>query len=189
MTATRPDSDALLADLEESIPQGVASSTNYGRRASDTVDSDLLSLDALLQESMQDKLAKEQYKKDRAAAARGYVGLSKEEVEFCNSRLRAFEMAREWDVDRAIAVFAHYHCQQCDTARIVFSRLMEHHKHRHNPTAHRWVTVEKTNIKELQPVLEDRPVPMCTTCMEQFDIPAISDEEPVWLEDLFDGNV
>jgi hypothetical protein len=162
-----PDGNDLLADLQESIPQGVPNDTGYRRRATDAVteDTELDSLDALLQESVGAREAEDQYKLDRAAAKRGFSGMSKEEVDFCNSRMHAFEMARVWTPTHAIGVWQRFCCTNCDQKRMVFSRYMEHHQSRVNPSTHRWVTVKETKM-EATPVREDREVPTCPRCSE-----------------------
>jgi hypothetical protein len=161
------DSNDLLAELEESIPQGVPNDTGFRRRATDPVTDDVEvdSLDALLQESVGARDAEEQYKLDRAAAKRGFSGLTKEEVDFCNSRMHAFEMARIWTPTHAISVWQRFCCLNCDNKRMVFSRYMEHHVSRVNATTHRWVTVKETPM-EAMPVKEDREVPTCPKCSE-----------------------
>jgi hypothetical protein len=170
--------DKLVQELEESMPQGVPNSV----RPATTLDDDFAGLDDLLAESMEKKNAEDQQKRDREAARKGYPGMSKEEVEFCNSRMRVWEMQREWDADDCIAVFQHFHCLHCDTARVVFSRLMEHHQHRFVKTTSRWVTVKESKI-EARTVLEDREVPMCVDCMEEFDFEPIGEDTP-WLPDV-----
>jgi thiol-disulfide isomerase/thioredoxin len=126
-------SDDLLNELEESIPQGVPNATRPA-----PVD-DFADLESLLQDSMKDKREREQYQKDREMARKGYAGLSKEEVEYCNSRMRAFELAREWDVAEAIVVFQQFYCPHCDKARTIFSRFMERHQHRFVKSTSRWL--------------------------------------------------
>lgn len=174
--------DDLLRELEESIPQGVPNATHYGRRASD-LDTDLASLDSLLCESMEKKQLDDQYKADRDRKGKGYAGMSKEEIDFCNSRMHAFEMAREWDADYALAVFQQFTCDKCQTTRVVFSRLMEHHQHRRVKTTQRWMTVNTTKLP-MSTVVEDRPVPMCVDCMEDYGLASTADSP--WLEDVLD---
>lgn len=178
------EGDELLADLEESIPQGVPNATNYGRRASDTLDldQDLMGLDQLLQASVSAAEAEAQYKRDRELRRKGYAGLSKEEVDFCNSRMHAFEMAREWDVEAAYAVFVQVVCTRCDTARMIFSRLMEKHQHRRVRTTKRWLAVAETKA-EIQTALEHREVPMCMDCMGEFGLDEVGEDTP-WLAEL-----
>lgn len=174
----------LLAELEESMPQGIPNDTGHRRRASDpAVDNDFADLDELLLQSVDAVMAEQQYKKDRELKKRGYTGLSKEEVDFCNSRMHAFEMARQWDPVKAVAVFAQYTCAECDSARTVFSRLMEFHQHRFTKTSNRWLTVETTKLENIQTVLEDRQVPMCMDCMTQFGLPEVTEDTP-WFEDV-----
>lgn len=169
--------DRLLAELEESIPQGRANSTQP------TDDDDFADLESLLDESMKDAREKAQYKRDRETARKGYSGLSKEEVEYCNTRMRAFELAREWEVAEAIAVFAQFTCVRCDTARTAFTRLMERHQHRFVKTTSRWVTVKETKLEEIQTVVEDRQVPMCLDCCEELGFEKVSQDTP-WLNDV-----
>lgn len=164
--ADTPGSDDLLAELEDSIPQGIPNDTGHRRRATDPVSDDLGldSLDALLQESTDAQQAEAQYKADREAQKRNFTGMSREEVEFCNSRMRAFEMARVWEPSHAIEVWQRFCCLGCGRDRMVFSRYMEFHKHRHNATTSRWVTVKETKLPEPTPVREDREVPVCPRC-------------------------
>lgn len=169
--------DDLLAELEDSIPQGVPNDTGHRRRATDTVteDGEVDALDMLLQESVGVREAEEQYKADRAAAKRGFSGMSKEEVDFCNSRMHAFEMARIWTPTHAISVWQRFCCTNCDNKRMVFSRYMEHHVSRVNKSTNRWVTVRETAM-EAMPVKEDREVPTCPRCSEwDLDPRAMSD--------------
>jgi thiol-disulfide isomerase/thioredoxin len=170
-------SNDLLNELEESIPQGVPNATRPA-----PVD-DFADLESLLQDSMKDKREREQYQKDREMARKGYAGLSKEEVEYCNSRMRAFELAREWDVAEAIVVFQQFYCPHCDKARTIFSRFMERHQHRFVKSTSRWLTVKSTELEEVLTVLEDRTVAMCLDCMEEFGYEKVSEDTP-WLNDV-----
>jgi hypothetical protein len=168
----------LLMELQDSIPQGVPNDTGHRRRATDPVTEDLEvdSLDMLLQESVGAKEAEEQHKLDLAARKRGFAGMSKEEVDFCNSRMHAFEMARVWKPDYAIEVWERFCCAGCGQTRTVFSRYMEHHKSRANPTSSRWITVKETQLPEPTPVKEDREVPVCPKCSPwDLDPRAMSD--------------
>jgi predicted amidohydrolase YtcJ len=183
--AQEPGQD-LLAELEETIPQGVPNDTGFRRRADDPVE-EVDVLDALMAESVERLEAERQYKADREAARKGFAGMSKEEVDFCNSRLRAFEMAREWDADRCIAVFVQYVCEKCDTGQTIFSRLMEHHQHRRNPKTHRWVTVKDSKL-ELETVFDQKTVPMCVNCVDELGLEDPTAEDIPWLEDVLDGN-
>jgi hypothetical protein len=162
----KPLDDLVLDELEESIPQGVPNDTGMRRRLDDEQEQPD-ALDMLLAESVTAVEAETQYKRDRAAKAKGFTGLSKEEVEFCNSRMAAFEMAREWDADRAIGIYSKFSCAQCGRYSLVFSRYMEHHKHRRNPTAFRWITVREPAAQfqdDLELVREDRTVATCEDC-------------------------
>jgi hypothetical protein len=161
----RPNSDQLLADLEESMPQGRANSTQFA----DTDEDDFDSLDALLADSLTTAAQERQYQLDRKARKANFTGMSREEVEFCNSRMAAFEMAREWIADKALAVFARYNCTNCLDTKTVFTRYMEHHKHRRNPTASRWLAVQSTKFHP-EAVYEDRSVAMCTTCAPKANV-------------------
>ena len=184
MNEANPPQD-LLQELEESIPQGVPNDTGFRRRADDPQpEPDVL--DVLMAESMEAVEAQAQYKRDREAQKRGFVGMSKEEVEFCNTRLRAFEMAREWEADRAIAVFVGYVCERCDTARVIFSRLMEHHNHRFNRTAHRWITVKDTKLTATT-VYDQVDVPMCGDCLEDLGLQNPLDDDVPWLDNVLSG--
>lgn len=188
---TTPSGDNLLQELEESIPQGVPNATrhegdgvNYGRRASD-LDLEFASLDSLLNESMEKRQLEDQYKRDRESRSKGYSGMSKEEIDFCNSRMHAFEMAREWDADYALAVFVQNTCLVCGSARTVFSRLMEHHQHRRVRTTQRWLVVASTKVN-ISPCVEEREVPMCVDCMETtFGLEVICENTP-WLSDILE---
>lgn len=157
----------LLAELEESIPQGVPNDTGFRRRATDAKveDLDFAELDAMLAKAEDRIEAEAQYKLDVAARKREFVGMSKEEVDFCNSRMHAFEMARIWEPTHAISVWQMFCCTNCGRDRMVFSRLMEHHKSRVNATTHRWLTVATTKM-EAMPVKEIREVPTCPRCSE-----------------------
>lgn len=161
--------DDLLDELEDSLPQGVANSTRL-EPESDS-DDQLDSLDALLAESVQVSAQEQQYKKDRDMRKRGFVGMSAQEVEFCNTRMAAFEMAREWKADKAIAIFQRFTCTNCAETRTIFSRFMEHHQHRRNPTAARWLTVKKAGEGlPMEAVVEHRPMEMCVFCVHQFGL-------------------
>lgn len=156
----------LLQELEESIPQGVPNDTGHRRRLEDE-QAEPDALDLLLAESIGALEAEAQYKRDRVARAKGFTGLTKEEVEFCNSRMAAFEMAREWIADRAIGIYTKFTCAQCGCYHLVFSRFMEHHKHRRNSTTSRWVTVAAPAERfadDLELVREDRTVASCEDC-------------------------
>lgn len=162
-----PQGEALLAELEDSIPQGVPNDTGHRRRAEDVVvDPDFQDLDDLLTQSVTTQQAEAQYKADREAARKNFAGMSKEEVDFCNSRMRAFEMAKVWDAKYAISIWAIYECQNCDRQRMVFSRLMEFHQHKTVATSNRWITVAETKCEDVYPVKEIRPVPTCPRCSE-----------------------
>jgi hypothetical protein len=156
----------LLTELEESIPQGVPNDTGFRRRADDPADQPD-ALDLLLAESVSAVEADRQYKADKAARAKGFTGLTKEEVDFCNSRMAAFEMAREWTADKAIGIYTKFTCGGCGCYHLVFSRFMEHHKHRRNATASRWVTVvAPADTLDVELVREERTVPTCEDCDE-----------------------
>ena len=159
------NSDQLLADLEDSMPQGVANSTQFADDSDDLFDS----LDALLAESVTTAEQERQYALDRKARKSNFTGMSKQEVDFCNSRMAAFEMAREWIGDKSLAVFARYTCTNCLDTKTVFTRYMEHHKHRRNPTAHRWLAVTSTKFHP-EAVFESREVPMCVSCAPMADV-------------------
>ena len=174
--------DPLLQELEDSMPQGVPNST---RPANDDPDDDFAALDQLLSESTTAAEAEAQYKKDRESLRRGYAGLSREEVAFCNSRMHAFEMAREWDVEAAYAVFVQHTCMKCGTARTVFSRLIEKHQHRRVATTKRWLVVSETKLP-LQVAVEERELAMCLDCMGDYGL-ALTEDTP-WLEDLINGS-
>lgn len=160
------ESANLLEELEEELTTQ-SQDTGLRRRAADAVviDQDFLELDTLLAKAEGAIAAEEQYKRDREAAKRGFHGMSKEEVDFCNSRMHAFEMARIWTPTHAIGVWQRFCCTNCGQARTVFSRYMEHHQSRLNPTTHRWLTVSETKM-EATPVREDREVPTCPKCSE-----------------------
>lgn len=174
-----------LQELEESIPQGVPNDTGFRRRADDPLP-EVDTLDALLAESLGAVEAEARYAKDREAKKRGFTGMTREEIEFCNSRMHAFEMARQWDADRAVAVFTGFHCTHCDTVQTVFSRLMEHHKSRFNRTTTRWVTVKETAMP-LTTAYEQREVPMCQDCLGNAGLVDPLDESVPWLEDLINA--
>ena len=151
------DSDALLAELDESIPQGRPNTTRH--------ENDFDDLDDLLKESLAAIEDKKQYEADLKARKRNFVGMSKEEVDFCNSRMAVFEAARIWETQHAISIWAQYHCTNCERDRMVFSRLMEFQQSRHNKTTNRWITVPSTTF-EAMPVKEIREVPVCPRCSE-----------------------
>lgn len=157
--------ERILAELEDSIPQGQPNDTGLRRRADDIqdVESDFADLDQFLADSLHQVDQDKQYKADRKAAANGYSGMTKEEVEFCNSRMRAFEMARVWEADKTIAVFRRYCCDTCGQYLTVFHQYMEHHKHRHNATASRWISTLEAKFPP-EPVLEVEEVPFCQSC-------------------------
>lgn len=163
-----PNSDKLLAELEDSIPQGQPNATAYA--ADDAADDpDFGDLEALLHDSLQDERAKAQHKKDLEARKRGFVGMSAEEVAFCNSRMEAFEMAREWEARASYAVFQRFCCTNCGSVKTVFSRYMELHRHRRNPTARRWLAVQDTKFHP-ECVVEERTVPLCVDCGPREDL-------------------
>lgn len=176
-TEQRPED--LLAELDESIPQGVPNSTRFNLDEPDP----FADLNALLTESVADRERAEQHKRDRELARKGFPGLSREEVEFCNSRMREWELAREWEVDRTLAVFQQFTCLQCGTAHVVFSRFMEHHQHRFVASTTRWVTVKETKAEQVESAIEDRPVPMCADCAPGMGVEVLTGDTP-WLEDV-----
>ncbi len=150
-------SDQLLAELDDSLPQGQPNATRY--------EDDLSELDALLEESVEADQERQQYQVDLKARKRGFHGMSQEEVQFCNSRMAAFEAQRVWQTTHAISVWAHYTCTRCDSMRQVFSRFMEHQQSRQVKSTHRWVTVGAT-LLEATPVKETRFTPECARCSE-----------------------
>ena len=169
----------LMAALDDLLPQGVPNATRY------ELDLDpMAGLEALLGESVKVRAEEEQYKKDREARKRGYHGLSKEEVEFCNSRMHAFEMAREWEVVECISVWTQFRCVHCNTVQMVFSRLMEHHQHRRLHHTRRWQTVLSTKIEsaDIVPVIEDRIVPFCEDCVVEQATMLPPDNDSPYLE-------
>lgn len=160
--------DDLLAELEESIPQGVSNDTGHRRRAEDAleVEGDLLGLDALLVESVEARDAEAQYKADRESARKGFAGMSKEEVDFCNSRMAAFELAKIWSPEYAVSVWNVYQCACGAKPRTVFSRYMEFHRSRVKDTTTRWLTVKETKLEPVHPVKSVIEVPECPRCSE-----------------------
>lgn len=157
-----PNSDELLRELEESIPQGQPMST---QPIEDEEDEGFAALDALLDESLGAVREKAQYEADLKMRKRGFHGMSKEEIDFCNSRMAVFEAARIWETQYAVSIWTLFQCQNCKRDRMVFSRLLEHQQSRHNAATRRWVTVNKTTF-EATPVKELRPVPTCPRCSE-----------------------
>lgn len=153
------NSDQLLQELDDSIPQGVPNSTRPA------IDDDFAALDDLLSESLESINAKAQYDADLKARKRNFVGMSKEEVDFCNSRMAAFEAARIWEPQHAISVWQQFCCENCGNQRMVFSRYMEFHQSRSVATTNRWITVPSTKM-EAMPVKEVRDVPTCPRCSE-----------------------
>lgn len=151
--------------LDELIP--TPTDTGHRRRAADAplIDADFAELDSLLAKAEDRIEAEAQYKLDREARKRDFVGMSAEEVAFCNSRMHAFEMARIWKPTHAISVWQQFCCTNCGQKRMVFSRYMEHHQSRTNATTHRWLTVAETKM-EATPVREEREVPTCPRCSE-----------------------
>ena len=168
LDATAVDSDSLLAELSDSIPQGVPNST-----FSDPAEADpFAALEELLVESTQALRDKAQYDLDLKARKRGFQGMSQEEVDFCNTRMAVFEMARQWEADKAIGVFVRFTCGSCGNYTVAFSRWMEHHNHRFNPTAKRWIAVSELREQFHESVTfarEDREVDTCEDCEEVAD--------------------
>jgi hypothetical protein len=154
------DSNKLLAELEESIPQGVPNSTQA--TSADDNDDPFADLEEMLSASLAEVQQRQQYEADLKARKRGFHGMSKEEVDFINSRMAAFEEARIWEPDGAISVWALYQCK-CGCNRMVFSRYMEHQTSRVNKTTHRWITTATAKF-EAMPVKELHKVETCPRC-------------------------
>lgn len=131
---------------------------------------DFSDLDELLAESMSEAEEKLQYAEDLKARKRGFTGMSKEEVDFCNSRMQAFEQARIWRPIKNLAVFARIECA-CGESRLIFGRWMQQQVSRTNPTARRWDTVPAAN-KHLptESAYEVRKTPICPVCAVMQDI-------------------
>lgn len=164
---TQLNSDQLLSELDESIPQGVPNATRHEQDASDG----LGSLDELLADSMSDQEERAQYIADLKVRKRGFAGMSKEEVDFCNSRMQVFERERIWRPVANIAVFALFKCENCLSEKRVFARWMQQQASRTNATARRFDTVREP-IKSLSTITaeEVRKVQLCTSCAHQFDL-------------------
>lgn len=152
-------SDQLLAELEDSLPQGVPNATRFD---------DTDPLEELLAESLSADAERAQFQSDLKARKRGFVGMSAAEVEFCNSRMQAFEQARVWRPIENLAVFARFVCMGCSSERLVFTRYMQAQASRTNPTARRWDTVIKPNAAvPTRCAVERRLTPICPSCAPQ----------------------
>lgn len=127
------DSDRLLEEIEESMPQGQPNTTRF---VADALDD----LDQLLEESLEGSREREQYQADLKARKRGFTGMSADEVAFCNSRMAAFEQARVWRPVENLAVFTRFKCL-CGQDKLVFTRWMQAQQSRTNATSRRWDTV------------------------------------------------
>jgi hypothetical protein len=158
------DTDSLLEELEESIPQGRPLPT---RAEPDAFDE----LDDLLQESLDEVSAKKQYAEDLKARKRNFTGMSAEEAAFCNSRMQAFEQARIWRPVKNLAVFTQFECTNCHDTKRVFTRWMLQEKSRTNATARRWETVAeaKANLPT-EAAMETRKTSICTSCAPMLGI-------------------
>lgn len=166
MTQPLPvDTDSLLDELEESIPQGRALPTSSPEE--DVFDE----LDELLQESLDEVATKKQYAEDLKARKRNFTGMSAEEVAYCNSRMQAFEQARIWRPISNLAVFTRFECLNCHDYKTVFTRWMLREKSRLNATAQRWETVDTP--KDHLPTdaaIEVRKTSICTSCAPMLNI-------------------
>jgi hypothetical protein len=162
------NSDQLLQDLEDSMPQGVANSAEYEE---DSDDGGLSELDDLLNDSLSEAREREQYQADLKARKRNFNGMSKEEVDFCNSRMAAFEAARIWRPTANIAVFARITCKNCGDSKRIFSRWMQKQQSRTTATSRRVVTLPGPT-KSLPNIVaeEQRVSAVCPTCAYLLDL-------------------
>lgn len=126
---------------------------------------DFADLDEDLAKAMQSVEEEQQYKKDLAAKKRGYAGFSKEEIDFINSRMAAFEEARLWRPLRNIAVFTTFRCGGCGDTKRLFTRWMQEQRSRLNAGNRRWITTPSRNEKVETIVADDeRQTDICTSC-------------------------
>jgi hypothetical protein len=177
-------SDDLLRDLEESIPQGVSNSTEFSdvfdelddltlrptdKPAKSDVSDPFADLEGFLSESLDQDKVRSQHKLDLAARKKGFQGMSKAEVDFCNSRMQAFELARIWRATENIAVFTRF-CCSCGQDKLVFTRWMQAQVSRVVATTKHWDTVAKP-IEGLPTTVafEERKVDLCAVCAVQRD--------------------
>lgn len=176
MTTPADNGSDLLRELEESIPQGRVNSTRP------TAADDFDDLDAMMEETLGIDRKEKEYQEDLKQRKRGFSGMSKEEVAFCNSRMAAFEAARIWFPRRNIAVFTKFTCSNCGDQAMMFSRWMQEQQSRREKTSWRW-----TPAAEPSPSLpnisayEERPTALCVYCAR---IAGIETHELVKLDNI-----
>lgn len=153
------NSDQLLADLDDDdLPQGVSNATQFEPEEVDP-------LEELLAEVMSDAAERAQYQDDLKARKRSFVGMTKEEVDFCNSRMQVFDQAKTWKPVRNLAVFTRFHCLDCGEVKLVFTRFMQAQVSRTNPTAKRWDTILKPDAEvPTVTAVERRDTSICPVC-------------------------
>lgn len=173
------DPRALLQELEDSIPQGRPNATRFEN------DDPFAELNLMVDEAMRTTAAEAQYAQDLKAKKTGYQGLTKEEVDFCNSRMAAFEAARIWKPIRNIAVFTKFVCSNCNDQSLLFSRWLQEQQGRVQKTSKRWTPV-KEPTKELPNVsaVEERLGGLCIYCAS---IAGINTTGLKPLQEYFDG--
>lgn len=162
--------DDLLAELEDSLPQGVPNSVQF--EADDEDDStllkpvdDFMDLEDLLDSAMKEQHERERYQLDMKARKRSFSGMTPEEVAFCNSRMAAFEAARIWRTELNVAVFATVTCLNCGDTRRIFSRWMIKQQSRVTATTKRLMPAPKptANVKTIA-AEEPRNSAICPSC-------------------------
>ena len=128
-------------------------------------DDDMSSLEDLLGESQGLVEEASQHDADLKARKRGFVGMSKEEVDFCNSRMQVFEQAKTWKPRENIAVLTCFKCKNCASEQTVFTRWMQSQVSRANPSNRRFDTV-LAQVEGLPTItaLETRETAACFDC-------------------------
>lgn len=129
-------------------------------------------LEALLGEAMADRKTTEAVKQLRAKAKGGF-GLSTED----QTRIRNWELAKEWLPVANTALFKRYACV-CGFHTTVFEGLMLEQRHRHSSHANRW-TAQEVALASLpnKTAIRTAQIPMCQRCAASKGYSLVTDLE------------
>jgi len=130
-----------------------------------------MSLDALLAESMADKVRNETVKASRFALSKG--GMPAADTAFIQAHVRSWEAKREWLPQAAVVMFARQQCTGCGQFHTQFLGYYQRQSHR-TTKADRWVASVKPQDDLLlrESKYQDSVAEICEDCAEHagFDV-------------------
>ena len=157
------DTPSDLDLLDSMLEEGQAQAEEAASLPNDTMDF----MDALIQESMQEKSAKEQLKEARKSIKN--TRLPGSEIQRLGTVIRELELIAEW-IAKADAIWIkRCVCEQCGSETPQFAGYFRHLVNRHTKVD-RWVALsadtESTLPREMK--VEMTTTPMCADCIPQI---------------------